>query len=178
MVKSKRRPTLLRVRKRPGFKSQGVLTVGRRAFPCALGRSGIGRKLREGDGLTPLGRFALLEKWVRPDRPTPGVGRAGARLISRQDGWCDAPGDRNYNRHVRLPYPASHETLWRKDRLYDVMIVLDHNRTRYLRRGGSAIFFHLAHEDLRPTEGCIALRRADMRQVLSAAGRKAHMVVG
>ena len=33
----------------------------------------------------------------------------------------------HYNRPVRLPYPASAETLWRDDHLYDLVVVLGHN---------------------------------------------------
>ena len=52
---------------------------------------------------------------------------AAVRIIARNDGWCDDPGDRNYNRPVSLPYRASHEELWRNDHLYDVVVVLAHN---------------------------------------------------
>ena len=35
--------------------------------------------------------------------------------IRADDGWCDEPADRNYNRPVRLPYSASAETMLRND---------------------------------------------------------------
>ncbi len=35
--------------------------------------------------------------------------------------------DRNYNRPVKIPYGASHETMRRADRLYDYCLVLDWN---------------------------------------------------
>ncbi len=74
--------------------------------------------------------------------------------------------DRNYNRPVRLPYPAGHERMWREDGLYDLVIVLGYNdRPRSLGRG-SAIFMHLARADYAPTAGCIALSRADMLKLL------------
>jgi L,D-peptidoglycan transpeptidase YkuD (ErfK/YbiS/YcfS/YnhG family) len=34
--------------------------------------------------------------------------------FAEHDGWCDAPGDANYSRPVRLPYPASAERLARR----------------------------------------------------------------
>jgi L,D-peptidoglycan transpeptidase YkuD (ErfK/YbiS/YcfS/YnhG family) len=88
------------------------------------------------------------------------------RPIRPGDGWCDAPADRNYNRPVKLPYPASHERLWRDDALYDLVVVLGYNdRPRSLGRG-SAIFMHLARKNYLPTAGCIALSRADMLKLL------------
>ena len=89
------------------------------------------------------------------------------RRITPVSGWCDAPGDRNYNRQVTLPYPASAETLWRDDGLYDLVLVLDHNHRPRVQGAGSAIFVHVARPGHRPTEGCIALTRADLVQLLA-----------
>jgi len=92
------------------------------------------------------------------------------RPIDRDYGWCDAPGDRNYNRLVRHPYPASAERLWRPDALYDVVVVLDHNVRPRVRGHGSAIFMHVARPGYAPTEGCIALRREHLLVLLSRLG--------
>jgi L,D-peptidoglycan transpeptidase YkuD (ErfK/YbiS/YcfS/YnhG family) len=83
-------------------------------------------------------------------------------------GWCDAPEDANYNRCVRLPYPASHERLWRDDGLYDIVIVLGFNDWPRARGRGSAIFMHLARPGYTPTAGCVALARPDMLKLTAA----------
>jgi len=88
-------------------------------------------------------------------------------VIERDDGWCDAPGDPRYNRPVKLPYPASAETMWRSDHLYDVVALLGFNDDPVVDGAGSAIFLHLAREDYGPTEGCVALALADMGAVLA-----------
>src|SRR6202035_2039194 len=49
----------LRVRPRPGNRSQGWLVVGGLTVPVALGRGGILANKREGDGGTPRGEFRL-----------------------------------------------------------------------------------------------------------------------
>ena len=92
------------------------------------------------------------------------------RAIRPRDGWCDAPADRNYNRPVRHPYPASAERLWRADGLYDVVVVLGYNDRPRVRGRGSAIFMHVARPGYAPTEGCIALARPHLLRVLDAAG--------
>ena len=154
------------VRRRPGFQSHGVLLAGPKTIHCALGRSGIGLKRGEGDGITPVGTFPLLYCLVRKDRVQVQHHHFDTNWIKPNDGWCDAVGDRNYNQAVTLPYDASHESLCREDHLYDIVIVMDYNISARMSTGGSAIFFHLAHENYRPTEGCVAISRKDMEWLL------------
>lgn len=155
------------VRARPGNRSQGLMNVGGTVFCCALGRGGITARKRESDGGTPLAAMRILSGYFRNDhfreaRRT----RLPMRPIATDLGWCEVPADRNYNRPVRMPYAASHETMFRKDRLYDACLVLDWN-IRPRRRGcGSAIFFHLARPGFTPTEGCVAVTAATMRRLL------------
>ena len=79
---------------------------------------------------------------------------------------CDDPDSANYNLPVDLPFEPSHENLWREDHLYDLMIPLGYNDDPPVRGRGSAIFFHLAHDDFRPTEGCVAISLDDMQRLL------------
>lgn len=158
--------------------SRGVLRVGQRAFPCALGRSGMRATKREGDGASPLGRHRLGDVLYRADRvPRP---RTGLRVktLRRIDGWCDGALDRNYNRPVRLPYSASHEELWRADRLYDIVVVVDYNVRCRSRNLGSAIFMHVADPNFGPTAGCVALKLAHLQQVLALLPRRAELAIG
>ena len=152
--------------------SRGIVTAGNRQFPCALGRSGITCKKREGDGATPAGRFKILALWYRADRENIIPNEISTSRIKKDIGWCDAPEDRNYNRSVKLPYPARHENMWRDDLLYDWCLVLDQNYSTRMRGLGSAIFFHLATPDFRPTEGCVAIQPRDMRWLLGHIGNK------
>jgi L,D-peptidoglycan transpeptidase YkuD (ErfK/YbiS/YcfS/YnhG family) len=47
-----------------------------------------------------------------------------------------------------------------------------------VRNRGSAIFMHIARPDFAPTEGCVALRRADLLRLLSRLPRHAEIVIG
>ena len=112
----------------------------------------------------------LMYTRVRRDRvigPRCGVATAA---MKRCDGWCDDPADGRYNRPIRLPAGASHEEMWREDRLYDIVGVLDWNLRPRVRGGGSAIFLHVAREGFAPTAGCIALRLGDLKRLLAQAG--------
>lgn len=154
------------VRVRPGVPTQGLLQAGPAVFPCALGRGGISANKREGDGATPLGAMRLLSGYFRRDHVQAGRTCLPMRVIRAELGWCEVPDDRNYNRPVRMPYAASHETMRRGDDLYDFCIVLDWNIAPRRRGRGSAIFFHLARLGFTPTQGCVAVTRQVMQRLL------------
>jgi len=150
----------------PIARSRGILRFEDREYPCALGRGGVQGTKREGDGATPIGTFFLRQVFYRPDRlPQPASGLP-VRALNRDDGWCDDPGHSDYNRLVGLPFQASHENLWREDNLYDVIVVLGHNDDPPKPGLGSAIFIHCAADDFAPTEGCVALAREALVELL------------
>lgn len=157
--------------------TRGVLTCGNLSFPCALGRSGLRARKREGDGATPLGSFALSHVLYRSDRLRRPLTRLALSAVAPSDGWCDAPTDRNYNRPVDHPYPASAERLWRDDGLYDVVLVMDYNDRPRIAGRGSAVFMHVAGPGLTPTEGCIALARPHLLRLLRAISPHTRVTV-
>lgn len=168
-------PRTIVVRALSARASSGRAALGGLVVPCALGRSG-GRFLkREGDGASPRGTWTLERIAYRADRGGRPRSLLPASPIRPADGWCDEPGDRNYNRPVRHPYPASAERLWREDGLYDLIVVLSHNRRPRVRNAGSAVFMHVARPGLAPTEGCIALSRPHLQRLLQYLGRGARI---
>ena len=156
---------------------RGVVRLGVLNLPCALGKRGRRTRKLEGDGATPIGCWKLVRVLYRADRIMRPATRLPVKSIGRNDGWCDDPTDRNYNRFVRLPYGASAESLWRTDHLYDVVVVLSHNTTPRVRGNGSAIFMHVARAGYAPTEGCIALRREHLLMLLRRLGAHAALRV-
>ena len=181
--KKSRRPLASDLRRITVFSSprdrhRGHLRCAALTLQCALGRTGAAYLKREGDGATPAGRMRLLSLIVRPDRGPPPRAAALSRPMRRNDGWCEDKTSGRYNCPVRLPSKVAHESMWRDDELYDIVGVLDWNLTPRIRGGGSAIFLHLARPGYRPTAGCIALSRRDLRLLLAAAGAKAEFIVG
>lgn len=170
----------IRVRATVGDRRRGHLLVGPTVIPCALGAGGIVIAKREGDGGSPRGRFRLRGGAYRPDhlgvRPRTAL---PLRATRPEDGWCDDRRDRRYNRPIRLPAPGvSAESMWRGDGLYDVVIDLDYNRAPIRKGRGSAIFLHIARDGYRPTEGCVALARADLLRLLRRLGPRTHLRIG
>jgi Uncharacterized protein conserved in bacteria len=171
--------TTLHVRVKSPHSKHGRLVGGGFDVAAAIGRSGLTASKREGDGASPRGCFRILGGFYRPDRfgTRP---RAGIPLVPLRpdDGWCDDPTDRNYNRPVRRPYRASHEAMWRADHVYDVVLVLDVNVQPRAKGRGSAIFFHLARAGYQPTAGCLAMSRLDMLKLLPRLSRQTSVVFG
>ena len=169
--------TLLRVKPDSSEPTRGRVFYAGRVYDCALGRSGVSPEKREGDGATPIGAFALRRVLYRPDR----VDRPDTALPvaehQENDGWCDDPDDARYNQPVTLPYPASAEHMWREDPLYDIVVVLGHNDDPIEAGAGSAIFLHVAAPDFKATEGCVAMRRDDLVEVLKSCGPNSALTI-
>lgn len=135
---------------------QGLLFRGK-TYPCAVGRGGLTRDKREGDGATPIGLHRIVGLYHRPDR----IAHAPrwSMPIGPRDLWCDESGHPAYNHHVRAPFNASHEAMRRADPLYDLVLVTDWNFPQAQAGKGSAIFIHTWRRVGFPTAGCIALRQ-------------------
>jgi L,D-peptidoglycan transpeptidase YkuD (ErfK/YbiS/YcfS/YnhG family) len=157
--------------------AEGYLSLQGRRYRCALGRTGLVRDKREGDGATPIGDYPLRRALYRADRLDAPKIKLPLQAIRPDDGWCDAPADPAYNRQVRLPYAASAEALWRQDHLYDVVVVLGQNDDPPVPERGSAIFLHVARPDYGPTEGCVALALDDLLELLAEAGPETRLRV-
>jgi L,D-peptidoglycan transpeptidase YkuD (ErfK/YbiS/YcfS/YnhG family) len=157
------------VRRAPGKPYLARVALSHGVRQAALGRSGIRALKREGDGGTPLGRFPIRQVLYRTDRGMRPRTRLPLHAIRANDGWCDDPSDRNYNRLIKLPLRRSAEGLKRADHLYDLVLVLGFNDRPRIKGKGSAIFLHLARLGLTPTDGCIALTRRDLLAVLAEA---------
>ena len=148
-----------------------------KTYRCAVGRGGIGATKREGDHASPLGCFAFRKILFRADRISAPQSGLSVSALSPSDGWCDAPNDPAYNQAVSLPYPASAETLWRDDSVYDLIVVLGHNDSPVVPGCGSAIFLPVAQPNFAPTDGCVAMARGDLLEVLNDCNQESQICI-
>jgi L,D-peptidoglycan transpeptidase YkuD (ErfK/YbiS/YcfS/YnhG family) len=169
--------SFIRIRARPGHGSQGWLSAGSRTFRVALGRSGIRANKREGDGGTPAGTFHPVRLWWRADRLSRPASPLTVRRIGPRDAWCEDPTDRRYNRPFRRSADEKGDRLRRDDRLYDLVVEIDHNIRPRIAGRGSAVFIHVARDGFAPTAGCIALRSGDLSKLVTKLSPKTRIII-
>jgi len=152
-------------------KNSGYLKYKNLKFRCALGKAGIQKKKLEGDNITPRGIFKITKIYYRADRIKNIQTYLKKIKIKKSFGWCDDPNSNFYNKEIKLPTKFSHEKLYRKDNLYDLIVVLDYNMHPIIKNKGSAIFIHIANKFYKKTKGCIALKKGDLIKMLSQIKR-------
>ncbi len=154
-----------------------IATWGDKTFECSIGLGGIVEDKQEGDGGTPVGRFPFRKVYYRSERIGPISTTLPTSAIDKSDGWCDDPKDPMYNKHVKLPYDASHEKLWREDHVYDVILVVGQNDAPVIPGKGSAVFVHLRRPEGIPTEGCVAFSLENLLKIIEECNNQSHLVV-
>ncbi|HEX3439105.1 MAG TPA: L,D-transpeptidase family protein [Pseudolabrys sp.] len=165
------------VRRKPGDPRRGWLTAGPWALPVALGRGGIKANKREGDGGTPRGTFRPKRLWWRGERHRRPATSLAVQRIRPDDGWCEDPADRHYNRPVKVPPGSKADRLTRADALYDFIVEIDHNTQPRVAGRGSAVFIHVARPAFAPTAGCVALTTSALRHLLARLGPRTRIVI-
>ena len=150
----------------------GYLKYKNLKFKCALGKAGIGKKREEGDNITPKGSYKLLKLFYRSDRIPNFKTVLKKKKINKKMGWCDDVNNKNYNKLINLPSSFSHEKLFRKDNIYDLIIPINYNTKKIVKGKGSAIFLHVAKKNYEPTRGCIALKKKDLILLLKSIDNK------
>ena len=70
---------------------------------CAIGKRGIGIKRKEGDLITPKGKYSIKYILYRKDRIKNFKTKIKSVVIKKNMGWCDDPRSNNYNKIIKLP---------------------------------------------------------------------------
>jgi L,D-peptidoglycan transpeptidase YkuD (ErfK/YbiS/YcfS/YnhG family) len=147
-------------------KKSGYLKYKNFKFRCALGKKGIGKKIREGDNITPSGRFKITKIYYRPDKIKKLITLFKKIKIRKNMGWCDDTRSKFYNKLIKIPTKYSHERLHRSDNIYDIIVVLNYNINPTIKNKGSAIFIHITKKNYKPTAGCIAIKKNNLIKLL------------
>ena len=146
--------------------NKNYLTYNRYKVKCAVGKRGIGTKRKEGDLITPKGVYKIKFLLYRKDRVKNIRTKIKKISIKKDMGWCDDPKSKNYNKLIKRPFNYNHEKLFRKDNVYDIILVLNYNMQPTIKNKGSAIFIHVAKQNYKKTQGCIALSKISLLKLL------------
>jgi L,D-peptidoglycan transpeptidase YkuD (ErfK/YbiS/YcfS/YnhG family) len=170
-------PDVLTIQADSADSALGWASLGPKRWRCVLGAGGVREDKVEGDAATPAGEFPLRRIYFRNDRLVLPKVRLPARSIGERDGWCDDPHAPTYNRLVHIPNDWSHEKMWREDGLYDLLVVVGYNDDPPEGEWGSAIFLHVARDDMSPTRGCVAFARDDLLDLVTLLGPETRLRV-
>ena len=145
--------------------NKNYLIYNKLKVKCAIGKNGIGYKKKEGDLITPSGIFRIKYILYRKDRVKIKT-KLKRKIIKKNLGWCDDPKSTHYNKPVKLPFTYSHEKLYKKENIYDIVLVLNYNMNPIKKNKGSAIFIHVAKNNFKKTEGCIAIKKLNLIKLI------------
>jgi L,D-peptidoglycan transpeptidase YkuD (ErfK/YbiS/YcfS/YnhG family) len=159
-------------------KKSGYLLFKNHKFKCAFGKNGIKKKIKEGDNITPKGIFKLIKIYYRADRIKNLKTILKKIKIKKNTGWCDDYKSKFYNKEIKLPSKYSYENFYRKDHIYDLIVIINYNTNPVIKRKGSAIFMHIAKKKFTPTQGCLALKKKNLLLILSKMTKKTRLKIG
>ena len=142
------------------------LTYNQYKVKCAVGKRGVNLKKKEGDFITPIGLYKIKYILYRKDRIKKIPSKLRKITIKRNMGWCDDPKSKQYNKLVNLPFSYSCEQLFKKENIYDIILVLNYNMNPVKKDKGSAIFVHVAKKNYEKTRGCVAVKKLDLLKIL------------
>ena len=132
---------------------------------CSIGKRGIGLKKKEGDLITPKGKYKIKYILYRKDRVKIQT-KIKRIIITRKMGWCDDSNSKHYNKRIMLPSVYKYEKLYKKENIYDLILVLNYNMNPVKKNRGSAIFIHIAKNNYSNTAGCIAIKKNHFLKIL------------
>ena len=145
--------------------NKNYLTYNKLKIKCAIGKKGIGYKRKEGDLITPSGQYKIKFLLYREDRVKI-LTKLKKKVIKKNMGWCDDPKSVHYNKLVKLPFAHKHEKLFKKENIYDIILVLNYNMNPIKKNKGSAIFIHVSKNNYKKTEGCVAIKKINLIKLL------------
>ena len=157
-------------------KNKETLIIDDFIFRCSTGKNGIKKKKIEGDKATPRGKFSLGKLYYRADRVQKPLTKIPIRVITKNMGWCDDPKSKYYNEEIKISKKLKHEKLFRKDNLYNYLIVINYNTKKTISNKGSAIFIHLTKK-YKKTAGCVGVKQKDFLILLKLINRKTKIKI-
>ena len=159
------------------FINKKYLTYDNYKVKCAVGKRGIGKKQKEGDQITPKGIFSVKKILYRKDKVKRLRSKIKKMQIEKNMGWCDDPLSKDYNRLIKYPFSYKSENLYKKNNIYDIILVLNFNMQPIKKNKGSAIFIHIAKNNFEPTEGCVAIKKVELKKLVNFITSKTKIII-
>ena len=160
-----------------------------KVFFCQIGKFGLTQfySKKEGDLKTPRGKWEIGKFFYKKSSINYfKINRSYKKKlinISYDHIWCDDIESYYYNKLLKKSKLSktnigSFESLFRNDGAYDIIIEIKSNNKPIIKNKGSAIFLHCSFSDLRPTKGCVALKKNDLKYIISHLQSEKYIYIG
>lgn len=155
-------------------------------FPVMLGKNGLAWGIglhavpeeviqkKEGDGKSPAGIFSVAYTFGYDEQPIDTTFEY--KKCRSRDYFVDDVKSTQYNTWQSIPLNkanspkllwSSYEVMKRNDHLYKHGFLLNHNTTKPISGGGSAIFYHVWRAKGKPTLGCTSTSEHNLKALLA-----------
>ena len=149
----------------------------KKVFFCQVGKGGVVPNYlkKEGDKKTPSGKYKINRIFIKKKsillNKIKTFSKTTTYNFDKNYIWCDDISSHFYNRCIKRKSNQKlnfrFEELFRDDDVYDYFIELNYNRKPIIKGKGSAIFIHSSFKNLRPTNGCIALSKKNLKFLIN-----------
>ena len=164
------------------------LIINKKHFKCQIGKNGVVPvyKKKEGDCCTPLGKWKLKNIFFRRDKfnslKFKNYLKNKIIPIKNTYVWCDDINSHYYNKFFKKNFREqilqfTYENLFRKDKIYDIVIELNYNQKPTIKKKGSAIFIHCSSVELKPTLGCVALKKNHLKFLINNLQKQNYIYI-
>ena len=78
---------------------------------------------------------------------------------------------------IKIPSKYSYEKLFKKENIYDIVLVLNYNMSPIKKNKGSAIFIHVAKKKYSKTKGCVAINKMHFLKIIKDLNIKSKVKI-
>ena len=158
------------------LKNKDTLLFDEFKFKCSIGKRGVTSNKVEGDKKTPRGIFTLGSLFYRKNKFSNLETKLKKIPIKKNMGWCDDINSEYYNKQIKIHKKINHEKLFRKDEIYDLVLLINYNTKNPIKKKGSAIFLHLT-KNYEKTRGYISIKEKDFLILLKIIKKKTKIKI-
>ena len=69
------------------------------------------------------------------------------------------------------------KNFFRNENSYDLILVLNYNMRPIIKNKGSAIFIHIAKQNYKKTEGCVAIKRIHLLKIIKKINKNTKVKI-
>jgi L,D-peptidoglycan transpeptidase YkuD (ErfK/YbiS/YcfS/YnhG family) len=132
-----------------------------------IGINGATTNKIEGDHKTPLGLYKFGTIFGK-DIPNKILSNLPYQQVIATDKFIDDPTHQDYNKWIRGNTSAkSYENLLREDHIYDLAVIIEYNMQPIIANKGSAIFMHIWRNSDIGTQGCVAMSKGHLQNIIN-----------